>query len=117
MGEFSIHWVALLTLFCVSVYFFCTSVFLPNISNPHAPTLEHTNLSRLDPDIKRKKRGILQTISHKVLIARIYKEVQNCNTKGTLTPINKRGNKLNKGSQNKYTRKAFNVLSNVGNVK
>lgn len=47
-GRFSIHWIALPTLSCVSVYFFVSLFFLPNISNPHTPTLEHINLSRQD---------------------------------------------------------------------
>ena len=56
MGELSIHWVVLPTLFCISDSF-VSLFFLPNLSNPHSPTLEHTNPSRLDPDRCRPNMG------------------------------------------------------------
>lgn len=38
--RFSIPWVAFSTLSCV-LFLLCLYFFLPNISNPHTPTLEH----------------------------------------------------------------------------
>ena len=38
-------------LHCVNEPHFPHPFFLPNVSNPHVPTLECTNPSRLDPDI------------------------------------------------------------------